>query len=437
MGRGWLVAAAAGLLATAAPGFAQGEDPLVAARAAQAAGQAGRAYELLGPLADTRAGDPEFDYALGLAAIDSRRPSEAIVALQRVLAVQPNNGPARAELARAYAAIGDIDTARAEFDTVVGDPSIPDPVRQRFTRLVRDFDRQIAGGADELTGFFDVEGGWDSNINAATDQTSILLPAFAFLGPAALNGAAVERDEPFVQVQGGLSGSTAIRRQTRAFGSVLGNWREHLRSSFVDQLSGIVTTGVAHTLASRDVLSLAGQAQVFLLDGEGYQSSVGAVGRYTKRLTDGAALSLSAQYFRLNYDNQPLRDADRFAGSVVYTGRTIYAGAGGGREDTRRAGAEHFSFTFANGQVGAEMPVSARVSVQGGASVEYRDHDGADPLFLTGREDVRLDLSLGLRVLLAEHVSVRPRVTYTRNESNLALYDYGRWTAGIGLRFEF
>jgi predicted Zn-dependent protease len=151
MGRGWLVAMAAGLLATAAPGWHKpARTRWVAARAAQAAGQAGRAYELLAPLADARAGDPAFDYALGLAAVDSGRPSEAIVALQRVLAVQPNNGPARAELARAYAAIGDIDTARAEFDTVVGDPSIPDPVRQRFSRLVRDFDRQIAGGADEI-----------------------------------------------------------------------------------------------------------------------------------------------------------------------------------------------------------------------------------------------------------------------------------------------
>ena len=438
MGRRWLGAIVGGMLATASPVWAQETaDPLIAARAAQAEGQAARAYELLSPLAEARAGDPAFDYALGLAAIDSGRPTEAIIALQRVLAVQPNNGPARAELARAYAAIGDIDTARAEFDTVVDDPSIPDPVRQRFTRLVRTFDRQIAGGADELSGFIDIEGGWDSNINAATDETSILLPAFAFLGPAALNGAAVERDEPFLQVQAGVSASTALGRQTRLFGSVLGNWRDNLRSSFVDQLSGIGTVGVAHTLANRDVLSLAGQAQAFLLDGDGYQSSVGAVGRYTKRLSNAEAVSLSLQYYRLNYDNQPLRDADRFAGSVIYTGRTLYAGAGGGREDTRRTGADHQSFTFLNGQLGIEAPVSRRVAVQAGASLEYRNHDGADPLFLAGREDTRLDLSLGLRVAIVDRLSVRPRVTWTRNESSLALYDYDRWTAGVGLRFDF
>src|SRR5215207_2767472 len=74
------------------------------------------------------------------AAQDSGRFGEAIIALQRVLAVQPDNAPARAELARAYAMAGDIDTAREQFATVVDDPSLPDPVRQRFTGFVRQFD---------------------------------------------------------------------------------------------------------------------------------------------------------------------------------------------------------------------------------------------------------------------------------------------------------
>src|SRR5690606_34844060 len=100
---------------------------------------------------------------------------------------------------------------------------------------IRGFDRQIAGGADDVSGFIDIESGWDSNINTATDETSIILPAFAFLGPASLNGAAVERGEAFAQVQGGVSVSTALQRQTRLFGSVLASWRDNLKSSFVDQ----------------------------------------------------------------------------------------------------------------------------------------------------------------------------------------------------------
>lgn len=36
--------------------------------------QAGSAYTLLAPLADERAGDPDFDYLLGIAALDSGQP---------------------------------------------------------------------------------------------------------------------------------------------------------------------------------------------------------------------------------------------------------------------------------------------------------------------------------------------------------------------------
>ncbi|WP_417617104.1 tetratricopeptide repeat protein, partial [Parasphingorhabdus sp.] len=55
-----------------------------------------------------RVGDPDYDMTLGLAALDSGRYGEAILAFQRVLAVQPDNARAQAELARAYAMAGDV-----------------------------------------------------------------------------------------------------------------------------------------------------------------------------------------------------------------------------------------------------------------------------------------------------------------------------------------
>ncbi|WP_066800226.1 tetratricopeptide repeat protein [Sphingomonas soli] len=438
--RGNWCAFTAMLLASAAPvatpAWAQA-DPVAEASALQAKGRAEEAYRLLKPLEDQRAGDPAFDYALGVAAIDTNRIGEALIALQRVLAVQPGHAPGRAELARAYAMMGDVDTARAEFNTVVGDPSIPDPVRQRFTGLVRQFDRQMAGGADEIGGFIDAEGGWDSNVNAATDETSIILPAFAFLGAARLTGPAVQRGEPFAQIQAGVSASTPLSRQTRLFGSVLANWRDNLQSRFVDQGSFTGSAGLAHTLGNRDVISVAVQGQEFLLDRKSYRTSLGFIARYTMAMPGETALSFSGEYFRLNFDNNPFADADRYGASITYAGRQIFAGLGGGREETLRPAADHLSHTFLSAQAGGEFAVTEKLSVLGGVGAEYRKHDGMDPLFLASREDLRIDASLGVRVRLTERLSLRPRVTYSRNESNLALYDYDRWTASAGLRLEF
>ncbi len=175
--RAFVLAAGITLAATlaAAPALAQ-----------DTAATAEENYRALSAEVPARAGDPAFDYALGIAALDTGRYGEAIIALQRVLALQPANAAARAELARAYALAGDIDTARAQFATVVDDPSLPDPVRQRFTGFVRQFDKQMAGSGSDISGFVDARFGHDSNINSATELNSIVIPLFSFLGPGQL-----------------------------------------------------------------------------------------------------------------------------------------------------------------------------------------------------------------------------------------------------------
>lgn len=421
----------------ATPAAAQSDQLVETAMAQVGAGQAEAAYSALKLQEVNRTGDPEYDLALGLAALESGRHGEAIIAFQRILAQQPNNARAQAELARAYAIAGDIDTARAEFATVRGDPSIPDPVRNRIDGLVRTLDQQIAGGPSEITGYLDVEGGYDSNINTATDAISITLPLFAFLGPATLNGAAREQDAGFYQIQGGISGSTPLSRQTRLFGSVLGNWRDNVDSRFVDQASAVGTIGISYSLANGDVVSLSGQGQRFWLGHSGYRTSVGGDLRYTKRLSQNRALSVSGQYFRLNYDGNPLQDAERFSGSITYADDQVYGGIGGGKEETRRPGADQLSYGFVNAQMGGEFDLGNKAAIIVGASVEHRDYDSRDPLFLKGRKDIQYDASLGVRYAFTDALSVRPRVTYTRNDSNIGLYDYDRWTASVGVRLSF
>src|SRR5256885_4902460 len=69
--------------------------------------QVKQAYELLLPQENVRAGDPEFDHLLGIAALEVGEAERAVFALERVLAVQPNNHVARADIARAYLLLGD------------------------------------------------------------------------------------------------------------------------------------------------------------------------------------------------------------------------------------------------------------------------------------------------------------------------------------------
>lgn len=395
------------------------------------------AYRLLSPLAESRAGDPDFDYALALAALDAGRPAEAIVALQRVLAVQPGNGPARAELARAYAMVGDVDTARKEFDTVVGDPTVPDPVRQRFSSIIGRLDREIAGGGTNVTGFLEGGVGYDSNVNSATALDSLVIPLFAGLGPASLSAGATEMDDGFARLEGGISLAHGLSRQTRLFGSLLGSTKQNFNEDAFNQTSLVATGGLAHTFASRVTLSAAAQAQGFWVGGDEYRDSYGLTLQGTRPLAGGAALSLSAQYFDVSYPTDPLRDGDRTALGVSYASRVGVAAIQVGRERTDDATADHFSHHFAGVSVAFEHPLSERFLLTASAAIESREYEAADPLFLTMRDDSQFDASLGLKIPLGERLMARPQVTYTRNESNIALYDYERVTAAVTLRTEF
>jgi tetratricopeptide (TPR) repeat protein len=400
-------------------------------------GRPDQAYAMLYAYLAERAADPDFNYALGLAAIDSGRVAESILAFQRVLAVQPENAEARAELAKAYALSGDIDTARVQFNTVLQDPSLPDPVRQRFTQFSKSFTKQINGGGSDVTGFVDASGGYDSNINTATDLSSVTIPLFAAFGPGALSGNARASNDQFVEGQAGVSGVIAISRQDRIFGSVLGSYHGNFGTSVFNQASATGTFGLAHSFASRDTISLSGQLQQVWLGDKSYRQAVGAIGQYTHALSGGRALSASAQIFRFNYDDQPLLDANRYAFALSYAERKFVLSGSVGKEKTRRIAGDNQSNWFGDGSIAAELPISRKIAFVGGVSFDIRRYDAPDPLFLAKRHDERVDVSAGIKLAIAQNLIVRPRITYTRNFSNIAIYDFKRFTASVGVRFEF
>ena len=97
-------------------------------------GNAAGAFALLEPLEPQRAGEIDFDYALGTAALDSGKPDRATIALERILAVDPNFAGARLDLGRALFAMGSDDLAKNEFETVLGQnpPAAVKPLIEKY-----------------------------------------------------------------------------------------------------------------------------------------------------------------------------------------------------------------------------------------------------------------------------------------------------------------
>src|SRR5687767_1667525 len=102
------------------PAAAGQSSEIARAQALTAEGRPEEAWQLLSPLARRYAGQPDFDFALAVAALESGRPNLATFALERVVVVQPGNVAARLELGRAFFALHDYERAEREFQFVLG-----------------------------------------------------------------------------------------------------------------------------------------------------------------------------------------------------------------------------------------------------------------------------------------------------------------------------
>ena len=159
--------------------LALADDVLDRARGMVAQKNPKAALELLLPLEGDRAGNLEYDYLLGLAALDAGDAQQAVFALERVLAVNPDYQQARAEIARAYVELGERENAKRELQNVLAS-NPPDAVKQTIDRLLGAL---IADGR-RLSAYFEFGVGTDSNVNSATGNRQVALPA---LGGAVVN----------------------------------------------------------------------------------------------------------------------------------------------------------------------------------------------------------------------------------------------------------
>ena len=188
--------------------------------------QAGAAYDLLSPLEGDRSGDPDFDYLLGIAALDAGLATQAIFALERVLAVDPTHDLARAAIAHAYLIVGERETARQEFETVQKVKDIPEAAQETFNKILALMDQaRVEEDRTTISGYVDMSIGYDSNINSATDESQVPFPILAQFIPGTvltLTGNTRERDHSFANLAAAVNVSHPVAEGWRLIGGARG-----------------------------------------------------------------------------------------------------------------------------------------------------------------------------------------------------------------------
>ncbi|HEX5628519.1 MAG TPA: tetratricopeptide repeat protein, partial [Usitatibacteraceae bacterium] len=177
-------AAAAVLVAAflATPASAQGTDPVARARALVEKKDAAAAYSLLEPLAAARAGEVEFDYWLGVAALETGRLEIAALAFERALDRNPDFDSARLELGRTYLRMGSLDLAELEFRRLQG-RAPNEEGRKALDAYLAQIQRLKERQKFSVHGYVEAGGGHDSNLSSTTsDFTSAVDSSFGLPG---------------------------------------------------------------------------------------------------------------------------------------------------------------------------------------------------------------------------------------------------------------
>jgi len=400
--------------------------------------RAREAYELLLPHESERAGDIEYDYLLGIAANDSGQHERAVFALERVLALQPQNHLARAEIARAYLAMGERDAARREFETVRGQP-IPEQAKaniERFLAAIR------AADTTRVDGFIELGAGYDSNVNAATSAAQVALPALGGV-IATLDPLTTRRGDSFGALAGGISVTHKLSEAWALVGNASGSARLHPHEDQFDQMTLDGSLGARWSRGS-DAITLGGQLQSFQLDYARYREVAGAVAQWQHSYDDNRQISLFGQHARLRYPTQSLRDADRDVLGIAYghafTVRyapVVFGSAYAGRERQLASEVPNVGYDLWGVRVGAQLSFGRGWGVFASAAYEERDYGGSEPIFLETRRDRQTDLGIGVSYLLRAHTTVIAQVAYTDNRSNILISQFDRTVAGISMRFTF
>ena len=386
------------------------------------------AFDLLRPHELQLAGNPDFDYLFGTAAVDTGRSDLAIFALERVLAERPSFAGARLELARAYFNIGDNETARYHFDYLQGQNPPPN-VQAAITSYLRAIDRVAAAYKPIHIPHFAAGFGWDSNANASTDVEQ-------FLG-FVLDGNNVETDSAYYHATLGDYYSRPLAPELKLILTGAVSQRNYPDASFVNSTDVNANAALEWNFGDTKITPSLGVALNWL-DGDGN------LDRYTSDLAVSHSLNddwkllggLTAAAYRFTNDLE-FRDANIYnarAGVEHYLdsvpGGVISAMAMIGTDSTTDSESPFDNDRWAVVVSGSRL-VAPGMLLSLNAGAKNTDFNGQ--FFGEQRDDDQWNANLSLHVFdwPAQGWRMIGRVGYTDVDSTVDLYTYDRTDVGL------
>lgn len=414
---------------------------------AQAGGSAGTAaeaaetFEQLAAQEAERAGDPDFDSALGRAAHAGGHFPRAVLAWERVLLLQPDNLDAQLALGRALFAVGDKRAALA-VSPAVREQAIPVDAAVAADQFLVSYDRADYHGASSAKGYVELAAGHDSNANAGPRGERGLVAPLPGTPAWTLAPGAQARSADFGSALLAARGRQVLDAGWSLVGAVAAGGRRHAgQARSLDTSEFDAHAGVAWRRERHEFI-VSGVSGAYWLDGARLRSLGGVQGEWIYRFDGFGQWGSFVQWLDMRYPGQGLRDVQRSIGGVSYSlllrnGALAYGSLYGGRESPDAAGAEHFGHRLVGWQLGGQVPVLPSLALYAALSGEKRRYGADDPFFGVQRRDRQWSAALGASWVPAQNWRVTPQWLHVQNDSTLPVLPYRRRVISVTVRREF
>lgn len=419
--------------------FSAGAAVLGEAKALLEQGKAQESMVLLEGQLDAMAGDVEFNYLLGISALDAGKPGKAVFALERALALDPSHVQARAELGRAMMALGDFKSAEVELMQVRA-TNLPPEVATRVDGLLALVQQPRASRSGVLSAYIETDLGYDSNINTATDATSVFIPLINV--SAKLSGFATEQSSSLLGLNGGVFAQKAVGAGIDFYANLDGRLRYH--TSQDDFHTGGLSGGVGVKVSrGADQYSLGLTKYVYFINKLKNDDQVSLYGQWQRQLGKQDMVGVFGQFVRADHPIAPFLDTHLYIGGATWTHAfatsgdpvlrlTLFAG-----DDRERGNDKSVERNLAGVKANVDYSLRENLKAFGGVALQYSHYGDENIFFQRTRKDERYDFNAGLAYKPAKEWTVSGQASYLRNDSNISIYDFDRKQAMVTLRRDF
>ena len=435
----------AALLALSPAAWAE-RDALVDQAAAQLrANQPSAAFDLLSPHEAQRAGDVDFDLALGVAANQTAHYTRAIIALERAEQNAPDNARIKTELATAYFAVRDTSRAKAMLASAKA-KGVPTEVAGTIDQFMREIDRIDINQAPSRfnhAGYISFGLGYDNNASKGPNDKLIPVPIF---GTTLWMQPGVQATESsYYSLNGGFSGRYSLTPEWSWVGSAdygLNNNTKELAKPF-DAQNLSLATGPMWRKERHEVSLLASYNQQWQ-GGSTAAHANGLVGSWVYRFDGFRQLSTYVQYSNNRYDQNANANASRTVLGTTYShmlrdGLFGFVGAYAGKEKpaSKLPVLQHLGNDIYGLRAGVQYNLRPDLGLYASLNYEDRSFDAIHPTFLQVRHDQQTSLNLGVNWLPAPQWRISPAINWQDSDSNLPLFRVKHKGFSVTARREF